>query len=234
MPTPFLYENQVLRKWEEYCRFLQKDRAKTILNAYSRVGGDASRLRGALWWGLREIDYPPVIPDLQTLQAMQRLLRGLEAIPDMQGLKDVDESLWERVRGFTDVQPALQKYCLYLSVQRQRSGIIREFNKLTRSLKLPPRRRGHASKTLTAAVLVKEFREKFRRPRYREAAILLYEAAPRLFDDPAEEEDAAKLLARLVRRVLPDTVTRTHARLFMLPDPFKMAVELRPYPVRIF
>lgn len=239
MPNP-PYETAAQRKENRYRQFLSSAKAKHILDAYSEAGGDTSVLREVLW-GLREDPYDAdVVPDLRTLQAMQRLLRGLEAIPDMRRLEAIDESLWGRVQAFTDVKPMLQAYLKYLPRRQHDYEWDLMWKRQCRSwrnspegkaaaalLKNPPPRwarriaeaklkhpfrREHTPKTLMAAALVEEFRLRFRQPRYRQAACLLREALPDEDNGFGKLTDAK--LGRLVRRVPPDITKREHTIYF--------------------
>lgn len=227
MPDP-AYETPDRRKWNTYYQFLKSGPAKPILDAYAAAGGDASHLRMVLW-NLRERDYPPVVPDLYTLRTMQRLLRGLEAIPDMEeGLKAVDESLWKELTALTPLRDKLQAYVdhpptklhdMRRSINKMTRPLRTTAKKLAAELKRPPRTRGYESKTLIAAALVEEFNHRRMRSRYRKAAILLYEASPKLFPnlkgEDATDPGPAQRLQRLVRRRMPQDVReRERARLF--------------------
>ncbi|MBZ0160964.1 MAG: hypothetical protein K8G79_12670 [bacterium] len=217
MPHP-AYETPDRRKWNTYYQFLKSGPAKLILDAYAAAGGDASHLRMVLW-DLRERDYPPVIPDLTTLKAMQRLVRGLEAIPAMSGLKGVDESLWKELTAVTPLRDKLQAYVDHLPTQTKLRDMRRSINKMTRplrkltaELKRPPRTRGYETKTLIAAALVEEFKHRKMYSRYRKAAILLREAFPdkkKGFGKLSNE-----MLGRLVWRIPQDIRERERARLF--------------------
>lgn len=120
MPTPS-YETPQLRYRDAYNQFLSSATAKRILDAYDMARGNPEHLREVLWviLGSEASEDGNEVPDLRTLQAMQRLLRGLEAIPDMQGLKAIDKSLWRRIQEFTDVKPVLQAYLKYLPGQQR-------------------------------------------------------------------------------------------------------------------
>lgn len=223
MPTPS-YKTPSLRKWNTYRQFLRANCAIPVLNAYNRAGGDAAHLRVVLWGRLRE--EPKHYPDRRTLQAMQRLLRGLEAIPDMEALKDIDSKLWDLLNRLTDVTPALEAY---LHEMRDLPMTIRQlvapFRSAARKLgvkfeevipQLPkslPRRRGHSPTTLVAAALVEEFKRRKMTSRYLKAATLLYEASPKIFRNLAGE-DKAERLGRLVRSVPENIRKRERARLF--------------------
>lgn len=128
----------------------------------------------------------------------------------------------------------------------QMRGIIRKLKKVKRLLTLPPRRRGYTPESLAAAVVVAEFKKTFRRPRYREAAILLCAASPKLCkaltgkekfqqalqvitDAYCRSEDVPKELERIVRRVPPSLVERTYNNLRIAPDPLSMVTEVRPH-----
>lgn len=225
MPTPS-YETPDLRKWNTYRRFLRSGSAKPILDAYSRAGGDAGHLRRKLWSGLQEPTYPSVVPDLSTLQAMRRLLHGLEAISDMRRLEDIDPELWSQLNSLAEIKPVLRTYLDYLRVlpitQRK---LLAPFRSMARKagvkfeevipqvLKSLPRGRGHARKTLLAAALVEEFKHRKITSAYRKAATLLYEASPKLFPNLTGEEKADRL-GRLVRSVPENIRKREHVRLF--------------------
>jgi hypothetical protein len=237
MATP-LYETPDLKKWNTFHQsytlgkkheFLRDGPAETIL-AYSEAGGDALRLRLVLW-GLREAGYPRVVPDLPTLKAMQRLLRGVEAIPDMQELMHVDKSLWEEVTALTPLKGKLQAYLEWLPVKQKLHDMQRSIKEMTRPLKKlavrapepkrPPRTRGYELKTLVAVALVEEFRRRFKTPSYHRAVILLRETLPdkdnvrdRLTVRGFGKLTGAKL-GRLVRSV-PEAIRKeTHAQFFL-------------------
>lgn len=78
------------------------------------------------------------VPDLPTLQAMQRLLRGLEAIPDMRGLEAIDEPLWSRVREFTHVKSALAAYLRSLLTLQRVSDLERQWKRVDREVRKMP------------------------------------------------------------------------------------------------
>lgn len=231
MPTPS-YETPSLRKWNTYRRVLRSGPAKPILDAYSRAGGDAGHLRGVLWRSLQ--DKPKHYPDRRTLQAMQRLLRGLEAIPDMEALKDIDSQLWDLLNGLTDVTPVLEAFLREMrDLPMTTRQLLAPFRSMARKAgvtfeesipdalkeavrearKQSPRRRGQRAETLTAAALVEEFKRRKMQSRYLKAATLLYEASPNLFPD-LNDEDKADRLGRLVRSVPEKIRKRERARLF--------------------
>lgn len=228
---------------QEYSQFLQSDEAKCILDDYSKVGGDASRLRDMLWW-VRALDLSPVTLDPRTRKAMQRLLNKLDGvediIADMEGLKDVDDSLWSHVQVMAGIKRGLRRYIELTRererLERQATGIQQAFHEFSRNWrKLPPRRRGergYAREHLIAAVLVDNFRCRFGQPHYKEAARLLYEASRTRFATLSGEDAPAKL-ARLVKRIPPGIVQTTRKRLDGAPPPLAWIVQLRPSPIHL-
>jgi hypothetical protein len=123
-------------------------------------------------------------------------------------------------------------------------GMVRKLKQVRGLLKLPLRRRGHRPESLAAAVVVAEFKKTFRRPRYREAAILLCEASPTLCETLTDKKDVQealqvidccrsgevpKRLERIVKRVPSTLVECIHNNLLNAPDPLTMICEVRPY-----
>lgn len=217
MPHP-AYETPDRRKWNTYYQFLKSGPAKPILDAYAAAGGDASHLRMVLW-DLRECDYPPVVPDLDTLRTMQRLLRGLEAIPDMEeGLKAVDESLWKELTALTPLRDKLQAYVDHLPTQQKLRDMRRSINKMTRPLRTmakklaaerepSSRTRGYTQKILVTVAVVEELRRRFGDRVYSKAARLLTEALPKA-------PPTVKTLNKLMKRVPVEIIQREHAKHF--------------------
>lgn len=164
---------------------------------------------------------------------------GLQSLYD--NLKNKDQQYVDAVR--RDLEEYLRNPILRQSPARGQD-MVRRLKRVRNLLKLPLRRRGHRPESLAAAVVVAEFKKTFRRPRYREAAILLCEASPKLCKALTEEEkfqqalqvitdcrsgDVPKKLERIVRRVTPTLVECIHNNLLNAPDPLVMICEVRPY-----
>lgn len=196
--------------------------------------------------------------DLQAYLTIQRQRPGIvlaveisrlaHEIFDNPGLQRLYDNLKRKTQTYVDaVRRDLEEYLsnpmLRQSPARGRD-MVRRLKGLRNLLKLPLRRRGHRPESLAAAVVVAEFKKTFRRPRYREAAILLCEASPELCKVLTGEEefqqalqvitdaycgDVPNKLERIVRRVPPTLVERIHNNLLNAPDPLTMISQVLPY-----
>jgi hypothetical protein len=217
-----LHSNAYLRrKWRDYCGFLQSKPSQPILDHYVKHGGEAARLRAFLWT-LRERQIKQGLNPLRPLRVMSR--------PAQDALKRAAKSLQTLLHHLKgeQIEDTLSRSC-HASLTRLEDHM--EWLQIHRRIKqigdsitdmkdqsLRRSGRGPTKENILAAVLVEEFKRRFRRAHYEWALTLLHEVAPNKFKMDTEKGHGPDELRDRVRRVNRDNreiVTRLHQSVFL-------------------
>lgn len=215
-------------------QLLKSPRCKPILAKYVREGGTVGTLQRGLFH-LIEGQYSAPMPSPGELAALQAVVKCHEALPSLEkwigdpdrfkGLMDPLASLAVEARDELDWRPAVEKFHSVRRALAQTAQPIRtllrrkdiDWSSINRALGIKPSKRvkGHSMKTLVAAVLAEEFRQKFKKPCYREALTLLHDVDP-TFPDPDELNYPGDWLYRKLAKakIPPKVVLDAHARFF--------------------
>lgn len=233
------------KKLAAYRQLLKSDRCKPIINAYVLAGGTASALRAALLPLIDLEYRNAGLPTPRELKALRAVVachaafhsrrhNGPSAlkkwIGDPEQVKKLahllsplaDEARAEldewrpTVERLQEMRRTLTRATRPVRALLARKDII-DWSRIDERLGLKPskRIRGPLVKTLVAAALVEEFRQRFGAPCYRKALILLHDADPS-FPDPHPRINpyAADWLYRRLHDIPREVVLETHARYF--------------------